>query len=66
MKSESVSKNDHRPFHLALASFKIESSAEIDIGERRRRVIAVAGRFRSGVSDISVKHDEYLAETLQG
>jgi len=38
---------------------------EIDIEERRRRAIAAAGRFHSGASDISTKHDEYLAEVLQ-
>ena len=30
--------------------------------ERRRRAIAVAGRFRSGVPDLAVNHDRYLAE----
>jgi len=43
----------------------IQSSGEIDIEERRRRAIAVSGRFYSGASDISTKHDEYLAEVLQ-
>ena len=28
--------------------------------ERRRRAITAAGQFRSGASDISEKHDEYL------
>ena len=43
----------------------IRSAREIDIEERRRRAIAAAGRFHSGASDISVKHDEYLAEAPQ-
>ena len=43
----------------------IRSSGAIDAEERRRRAIAAAGRFRSGASDISAKHDEYLAEVLQ-
>lgn len=30
--------------------------------ERRRRALAVAGRFRSGVSDLATEHDRYLAE----
>ena len=30
--------------------------------EQRRRAMAAAGRFSSGLSDISVNHDEYLAE----
>ncbi len=44
----------------------IRSGREIDIEERRRRAIAAAGRFRSGTSDVSAKHDEYLAEVFQG
>ncbi len=44
----------------------IRSAREIDIEERRRRAIAVAGRFHSGVSNISTKHDEYLVEAFQG
>ncbi|MGD8538369.1 MAG: ribbon-helix-helix protein, CopG family [Candidatus Aminicenantes bacterium] len=32
----------------------------IDLEERRRRAIAAAGRFRSDISDISLKHDEHL------
>ena len=34
----------------------------IDVEERRRRAIAAAGRFRSDIPDISVKHDEQLEE----
>ena len=44
----------------------IRSSGEIDIEERRRRAIAAAGRFHSGTSNISAKHDEYLADAFQG
>lgn len=29
---------------------------------RRRRALAVAGRFRSGCADLSAGHDEYLVE----
>ncbi|MBC7251910.1 MAG: ribbon-helix-helix protein, CopG family [Anaerolineae bacterium] len=43
----------------------IQTARELDVEERRRRAIAAAGRFRSGVSDISAAHDEYLAEALQ-
>ena len=43
----------------------IRSAREINIEERRRRAIAAAGRFHSGASDISAKHDEYLAEPPQ-
>ena len=30
--------------------------------ERRQRAIALVGRFRSGLSDVSVNHDKYLDE----
>ncbi|UCE40572.1 MAG: ribbon-helix-helix protein, CopG family [Candidatus Aminicenantes bacterium] len=34
----------------------------IDQDERRRRALAAAGRFRSGISDISINHDKYLED----
>lgn len=34
----------------------------IDNEERRQRAIAAAGRFRSDISDLSLKHDEYLED----
>jgi hypothetical protein len=33
-------------------------------GEARRRAIAIAGRFNSGRTDLSVAHDRYLAEAF--
>jgi hypothetical protein len=33
--------------------------------ERKRRALAVIGRFRSGVSDLSVGHDHYLDEAFE-
>ncbi len=36
--------------------------AESDERERRRRALAVIGRFHGGPSDVSVNHDRYLAE----
>jgi len=30
--------------------------------EKRRRAISVAGRFHSGVRDLSTRHDDYVAE----
>lgn len=30
--------------------------------ERRRRAIALVGRFPSGVSDVSINHDKYLED----
>ncbi len=43
----------------------LRRAAGPDMEEIRRRAIAVAGRFRSGCSDISTNHDEYLAEAYQ-
>jgi len=33
-----------------------------DIAERRQRAIAAAGRFESGVPDLSLEHDRYLGD----
>lgn len=33
--------------------------------ERRTKAIEAAGKFHSGVSDIAVKHDKYLAEAFK-
>lgn len=30
--------------------------------ERRRRALSIVGQFRSGKTDVSERHDEYLAE----
>ncbi|MBI3361892.1 MAG: ribbon-helix-helix protein, CopG family [Chloroflexi bacterium] len=43
----------------------IPASSALSSEERRRRAIAVAGRFRSGQSDLSINHDKYLAEAYQ-
>lgn len=40
----------------------LETSAGISDEERRRRAIAAAGRFRSGLGDLAERHDEYLAQ----
>ncbi len=37
-----------------------------DKAERRRRALAAAGRFRSGVADLSTEHDKYLDEAYAG
>jgi len=38
------------------------SSDLIDPEERRRRALAAAGRFRSGIPDLSSNHDKHLEE----
>jgi Arc/MetJ-type ribon-helix-helix transcriptional regulator len=37
----------------------------IDPEELRRRAIAAAGRFRSGISDLSSNHDKYLEDSYK-
>ena len=32
--------------------------------ERKARAKAACGRFRSGLSDISARHDEYFADSI--
>lgn len=32
--------------------------------ERRKRALAAAGRFHSGLSDLSVRHDDHLADAF--
>ena len=43
----------------------LKSSAHISDEERRERALAIAGRFHSGRSDISEKHDKYVAEAME-
>jgi len=42
----------------------IKSAAAADPEERRKRAIDIAGRFSSGKSDVSRKHDKYLADAF--
>lgn len=41
------------------------TGAAIHNEERKQRAIAAAGRFRSGLADLSVEHDRYLPEAYQ-
>ena len=34
----------------------------VDLEERRKRAMAAAGRFRSGIPDLSSNHDKHLEE----
>lgn len=38
------------------------NSGLINIDERRRRALTLAGKYRSGKSDISLGHDRYLGQ----
>jgi hypothetical protein len=42
----------------------IKSGPAADPDERRKRAIEIAGRFSSGRSDVSRKHDKYLADAF--
>lgn len=43
----------------------IASSWATDPDERISRAVALAGRFRSGLRDLSVEHDRYLGEAYR-
>jgi hypothetical protein len=38
----------------------LNSAGPVDLEEKRRRAIAAAGRFRSGLNDLAENHDKYL------
>ena len=38
--------------------------AGVSLDERKRRAKAACGRFRSGLGDVSVRHDEYFADSI--
>ena len=42
----------------------LRSNVIIDAEEKRKRAIAIAGRFRSGKRDVSKEHDKYLSEAF--
>ena len=40
----------------------LKMQTTVDLEERKQRAIKAAGRFRSGISDLSEAHDKYLNE----
>lgn len=36
----------------------------VSLEERKARAIAACGRFRSGLGDVSARHDEYFADSI--
>lgn len=40
----------------------LQTVKPVSRAEQRQRALAIVGQFRSGESDISERHDEYLAE----
>jgi Arc/MetJ-type ribon-helix-helix transcriptional regulator len=43
----------------------VQSSGKMTIQERARRAMEIAGKFRSGKTNISRGHDKYLAEAYE-
>ena len=50
---------DNDPCHLDQMNCSTDSA---DREERRRRALSIVGAFSSGVDDLSINHDQYLAE----
>jgi hypothetical protein len=44
----------------------LNSAGPVDLEEKRRRAIAAAGRFRSGLNDLAENHDKYLDRDFSG
>ena len=42
----------------------IRQRGEISREERKRRALAAVGRFNSGLGDLAVEHDRYLADAF--
>ncbi|MDM8004563.1 MAG: CopG family transcriptional regulator [Phycisphaerae bacterium] len=42
----------------------LETAGPISPAERRRRALAAVGKFHSGKSDVSERHDEHLDEAF--
>ena len=42
----------------------LKNSSIVDTEERKKRALQAIGKFRSGMTDVSEKHDEYLGEDL--
>lgn len=57
--------------HLSIAELirravdnMIKTTVLIDADEKRKRAIEAAGRFSSGLKDLSERHDEYFVEAI--
>ena len=42
----------------------LDGNIPIDRDELRRRALSLSGKFHSGLPDLSVNHDKYLAEDI--
>ncbi len=55
-KQESISELIRKAVDMLL-----QSSPDITVEEKRQRAIAATGTLRSGIKDLAVHHDKYLA-----
>lgn len=44
----------------------VRTRGQISQVEKRKRALAVVGKYASGAGDVSVEHDRYLAESYTG
>ncbi|MBI5216058.1 MAG: hypothetical protein HY960_09925 [Ignavibacteriae bacterium] len=47
-----------------LGQFLLNETRKPDV-QQKQRALSVAGRFKSGLHDLSTRHDDYLAESLR-
>lgn len=40
----------------------LAKTGRVPMSERRRRIMAIAGKYDSGLTDVSERHDDYLDE----
>lgn len=43
----------------------LSSTTHIDREEQKRKALEIVGKFNSGVSDLGINHDKYLAEAYE-
>jgi Arc/MetJ-type ribon-helix-helix transcriptional regulator len=43
----------------------VRKAVDHDLAERRERTLRVLGKFSSGLSDVSIRHDDYRAEAFR-
>ncbi len=44
---------------------QLRAAGQVDPAERKRRALAAAGRYHSGLKDLATNHDQYLAEAFE-
>jgi hypothetical protein len=49
---------------MAVDESLLRQRPAVGLDERKRRAKAACGRFRSGLADVSVRHDDYFADSV--